>query len=135
MHVMLWTVGIASSGGRRSLAIAYCPPPSLVSLEDQENTYDQAQVSRTTVDRCFRCSPVLRSRRAGGRSSVGPLRRARRKPKQRRAARRRRPNLFAQQPAKTKPATPPPTELQLKFSEAIELNFAQVKVTGADGKP
>ncbi len=43
--------------------------------------------------------------------------------------------LVSAKPAESKTATPPPTELQLKFSEAIELDFAQVKVTGADGKP
>jgi methionine-rich copper-binding protein CopC len=43
--------------------------------------------------------------------------------------------LVSAKPAESKTATPPPTELQLKFSEAIELDFAQVKVTGADGAP
>ena len=42
--------------------------------------------------------------------------------------------LVSADPAESKTATPPPSELQLKFSEAIELSFAQVKVTGADGK-
>jgi methionine-rich copper-binding protein CopC len=29
---------------------------------------------------------------------------------------------------------PPPTELRLKFSEAVEPKFTKVKVTGPDGK-
>ena len=43
--------------------------------------------------------------------------------------------LVAARPAENRTATPPPTELQLKFSEAIELKFAQVTVSGTDSKP
>ena len=39
--------------------------------------------------------------------------------------------LVAARPAENRTATPPPTELQLKFSEAIEVKFAQVTVSGA----
>jgi methionine-rich copper-binding protein CopC len=31
-------------------------------------------------------------------------------------------------------AMPPPTELRLKFSEAVELKFTKVEVIGPDGK-
>jgi copper resistance protein C len=32
-------------------------------------------------------------------------------------------------------AMPPPTELRLTFSEAVELSFTKVRVTGPDNKP
>jgi methionine-rich copper-binding protein CopC len=43
--------------------------------------------------------------------------------------------LVAARPAENRTATPPPTGLALKFSEAIEREFAQVTVSGSDGKP
>jgi methionine-rich copper-binding protein CopC len=43
--------------------------------------------------------------------------------------------LVAARPAENRTATPPPSELRLKFSEAVERKFAQVKVSGTDGKP
>ena len=42
--------------------------------------------------------------------------------------------LVSASPAQDQMAMPPPTELRLKFSEAIELKFTRVKVTGPDGK-
>src|SRR5262245_58828623 len=42
--------------------------------------------------------------------------------------------LVSASPAQDQMAMPPPTELRLKFSEAIEPKFTKVKVTGPDGK-
>jgi methionine-rich copper-binding protein CopC len=42
--------------------------------------------------------------------------------------------LLSATPARDQIAMPPPTELRLKFSEAIERRFAKVKVTCPDGK-
>jgi copper resistance protein C len=42
--------------------------------------------------------------------------------------------LVSATPAENQMAMPPPTELRLKFSEAIEPKFTKVKVTGPDGK-
>jgi methionine-rich copper-binding protein CopC len=42
--------------------------------------------------------------------------------------------LVSAAPAENAMAMPPPTELRLKFSEAIEPKFTKVKVTGPDGK-
>jgi copper resistance protein C len=42
--------------------------------------------------------------------------------------------LVSASPAQDEMTMPPPTELRLKFSEAIELKFTRVKVTGPDGK-
>jgi copper resistance protein C len=42
--------------------------------------------------------------------------------------------LVSASPAQDQMAMPPPTELRLKFSEAIEPKFTKVKLTGPDGK-
>jgi methionine-rich copper-binding protein CopC len=42
--------------------------------------------------------------------------------------------LVAARPAEGQTATPPPSELKLKFSEAVEVKFAQVTVIGPDSK-
>jgi methionine-rich copper-binding protein CopC len=42
--------------------------------------------------------------------------------------------LVSASPAQDQMAMPPPTELRLKFSEAVEPKFTKVKVTGPDGK-
>jgi methionine-rich copper-binding protein CopC len=42
--------------------------------------------------------------------------------------------LVSASPAQDQMAMPPPTELRLKFSEAIGPKFTQVKLTGPDGK-
>ena len=43
-------------------------------------------------------------------------------------------SLVSEAPAANSIAKPPPTELRLKFSEAIEVKFANVKVIGPDRK-
>jgi methionine-rich copper-binding protein CopC len=42
--------------------------------------------------------------------------------------------LVSATPAVNGVARPPPAELRLKFSEAIELKFTRIKVTGSDMK-